>query len=262
MHRWILNNFSTEWLLFFSAAICIGIAFATQALSRRYLPRFQLTFFSDNTYFARALVTSTSILFAFTIIVLWQNLIFTKDLVTKEADAFSKIILHSKIFPSEERKRIEKAIGEYLQIVINKEWPLMREGKSSADAETAIANIDAAFEAYSPKTAFEQIFYKEVLTHFSEAYEARHARLEKVASVIPAELYAVIVLVMLLLLIAGALIKAPEAHSHKFWLLVTSTVIGVNLAIITTFDYPFSGEISVDNKPLSVGVLEGVLKKI
>jgi phosphatidylglycerophosphate synthase len=255
MHQWLLNTFSTELLVFFFIMLCIALSFSLYIFFRRYFAKYLLEYFPDNTYFARALVTSSTILFAFTIIVLWQTLLSTKHVVAQEANAFSKIVMISHAFAKEEQKNIQHAIQQYLQLTVQKEWPLMKTGKFSAAAETAINNVDIALENYSPRNAYEQIFYREALTSFSAAYEARHARLERLESVIPGSLYAIIILGIFLLLLGGALIQTKETRSHLLLMIMTSIVLGSNLAIITIFDYPFSGSISISNQPFTSGVL-------
>ena len=90
---------------------------------------------------------------------------------------------------------------------------------------------------------------------FGEAYEARHVRLEKLESIIPAPLQAIIMLDMFLLIFVGALLNPKEKRSHVMLMMVINVLIGANLAFITAFDYPFSGDISVSSKPFTLGVL-------
>jgi hypothetical protein len=251
MQIWILNNFSIWQLIVCSILLCIILSISMYVVLHRYFPAFLAKYFTGDDYFFGILVTSSSVLFAFTIIILWQTLNVAKSTVEDEANALSKMQMNSATFPIEEKKKIKNAVHIYVSTVVQEEWPLMRQGYSSPSATVALEKVYAAIESYRPTGQLDQLFYREVLESFNVVYRARHARLEKLESVIPSSLYSIILFSMFLLLLTGALLSTKEKTSHVTLLVIVSTLIGLNFALITAFNYPFAGEISVSDEPFT-----------
>lgn len=254
MQIWILNNFSIWQLIICSILFCTILSISMYVILHRYFPTFLAAYFPGNSYFFGILVTSSSVLFAFTIIILWQTLNVAKSTVEEEASALSKIRMNSATFPVEEKEKIKNAVHAYVDILVQEEWPVMRQGHFSLSATAALEKVYATIENYRPTDQLDQLFYREVLESFNVVYAARHARLEKLQSVIPPSLYSIILFSMFLLLLTGALLSAKEKGSQVTLLIIVSALIGVNFALITAFNYPFSGEISVSDEPFTAMV--------
>lgn len=256
--RFVLNNIDTSYIILLTIILTMITAVTIYYLLRKFIPNFLIekTFITEVVY--NVVLLSSTILWIFVIISLWESYLMTDDFVVKESQALSEIVMDNKIFPEKFRKEINDAVKQYITLLIHDEWPLMKEGKTSIEANEALERIYTFLEQYTPNTTIEQIFYKEIISDFARVYEFRQSRLEKIESIIPSSLFAMILMSFSAVMLAICFIKEGTKKNNMILLAFSSFMIGINLSIIVLLDYPFSGTISIGNKTLT----EGVLKKL
>lgn len=258
MRRELLNLFP-DWALFILfTTIIILFALLVYKVSRRYFPKYLIRGGLHTSNIFLDIITISTILLAFTIVVLWQFFTATKDAVNSEAAALSQIIIYSKALPPEEQQNVNKAVGKYINVVVNNEWPLMREGKYSLIAESALDGIYISIENFTPASENQHIFFQQMLNSYNEVVHDRTKRLEAVETVIPDSFFFVIVTNLFMLVAAICLIEEKDKKPELLFILFVSTLIGINLTLILIMDYPFSGEFSINSVPFTQGVLEPI----
>lgn len=256
MDRMLLNNVPT-WAIFFSLIIFI-VAFAVTVryVTKHYLPQLSLSQRDYISTYIGILRSGETIFIAFTVIVLWQTYSTTKLFVSQEANELAKIVIDSHAFAAKEKAVIEAGVKNYIQIVRQEEWPLMREGKKSANAEKAFENLFYILaQNVSPSNEKERVYYREIISNLNKAAEARRFRLEKVNSNVPTIIVVVIMLSSLSLIALLAMLQEDRFITRSLVYLV-SCILALYLSLILLLDYPFSGEISVSNQPFTEGILE------
>ena len=72
------------------------------------------------------------LLFAFVIVIAYQNFTDAQGNVSDEADALAAVVRDSGAFPQPQRDHVRAAVGVYVRAVVDEEWPRMRQGKDSA----------------------------------------------------------------------------------------------------------------------------------
>ena len=75
------------------------------------------------------------------------------------------------------REELETNLRSYVRIVVEKEWPAMAEGKSSADAWDAYNRLWQTYYRFSPQDEDERIWYSQSLTRLNQLGDQRRLRL-------------------------------------------------------------------------------------
>ncbi len=69
------------------------------------------------------------LLFAFIVVIAYQNFTDAQSNVSDEAGALAAIVRDSGAFRPAERDRVQGAVGVYARAVVSEEWPRLRQGK-------------------------------------------------------------------------------------------------------------------------------------
>ena len=102
-------------------------------LVRRFVPGVREGFDAEVSSQMLGVVASLfGLLFAFVIVIAYQNFTDAQGNVSDEADALAAVVRDSGAFPQPQRDHVRAAVGAYVRAVVDEEWPRMRQGKDSA----------------------------------------------------------------------------------------------------------------------------------
>lgn len=195
------------------------------------------------------------ILLAFIIINTWNYEQEAHRAVAKEADCLAVILNDIKSFPPEHQEQIKQAVGNYVVSVRGEEWHMMREGNESLNARNNLEKIYAATRGFQPQSNQETLFYTSLITNTNCVLESRRNRLDKVDSIIPQQLRDSIVVGSIFFALILGVIRGKDNFINLIPTLLFSGLLGFNLAIALNLDYPFSGNIAVNNSLFYQGAL-------
>ena len=256
MQRYLINHLSAgEFILVLIIAL-VSLALLTLYLVRRYFSF--LIRYENNSYlsfFLASITANYGIVLGFIIITLWQELDKVELIVMQESEQLSLLIYNALAFPVNVQDRIANGINEYIQVIINDEWPLMRWGKASEKAIPALKKLFHIIQSYSPETNIETTFYKQIVVSLNSVVEYRRERLEYIGSSLVDVLRIMLFLGIFIIILLISLIKS---HSHRlqiFAVILVSTVLSFNLGLALLLDYPLSGSISASPAPFTKGIL-------
>lgn len=195
------------------------------------------------------------VLLAFIIINTWNYLQDANNAASKEADYLALIVRNSTVFPEGAQKEIQSAVLEYTLAVRIKEWALMRDGKESPEAWSALDKLFVTIQHFQPKTKQEGFYYNSMINNLNGVLSSRRIRLNKIVSIIPPVLTYSIFWGSIFLAVLLGLIRGTDRVLNMTPILLFSGLFGFNLALALSFDYPYSGEITVSNKTFYSGAL-------
>lgn len=249
---YLLNHLTTfEYTILFVFLFCI-YSLLVYKISHRWLPKLAVDI-PGTANFYLFFIASYVFLFSFSIMLLWQTYISAKNVVLEESRSLAKIVFNSNTFTPSERDTVHQAIQNYIKVVINKEWHTMNKGYPSEEARQAFISIGTALEA-AKSDQDKNIFYQETVNDFGKAFEARIVRIAQLDSIIPNALYYMIFIILLITLTTLSL-QRKSTYSQVILLLLTSTVLGLSFSVLTAFDFPFAGTISVGPEPYTHAML-------
>ncbi len=260
MRQFMLNYIPTPIFILLIIFIIMALSFLTYKILRLYFKSYLLRKARNFTIVYQIITTGTTLLVAFLIVMLWQTFLTAKGSVNEEVGALSKMVMNSKVFPQNDQDKIRRAIKQYAQIVITQEWPLMKWGKSSREATAAMDNIYHVLESSMPQSQnqIQQVFYKEMIANYNTALESRYSRMDRLESVIPGPLFAMTAVYILILALSVCLIELQERKALAILVFFVNCVLGTDLALLVSFDYPFAGDISVSNKAFSEKLIQKI----
>jgi hypothetical protein len=191
-----------------------------------------------------------AVLLAFAVIVVWEKFNEADNIVAKEAGAAATIYRLSNGINVEQGTAISKALSDYLDAAITKDWPAMQRGKASRAATETLNNVYSAVLKYRPADNSGAILLAELLRQVDAIGEARRARLVTANGIVPG--------IVWLVLFGGAAITigftfffgAENLRAQSAMTGALSVLVFAGLLTIVAIDHPFAGQVRVGPEPL------------
>jgi hypothetical protein len=192
-----------------------------------------------------ALYVMFGVTVGFSLFLVWQQYDAAQKSAESEAATVEALYGLAGSFPEPERGRVQDLAASYARVVVEEEWPLMREGRTSPHAAELADELRESIQDFEPGTEAEQALRSEGLTQLDDLDEFRALRLLEVREGLPP--------IMWVVLIAGGVItvaftylfgmKSPWLHM----LAVAALTVIVTLIIYTiaVLDFPFNGDLRV-----------------
>ncbi len=180
-----------------------------------------------------------------------------REMTEREANALATIVLLSNHMPPGERDRIHGLAVAYADHVVNREWPMLDDGKSDPARQATALRLIESVTDFDPKTGRDQATYEKALDAVGDLWNARRYRVVTASQGFPgAEWF---------LLIAGGVItvtftyffKLDHTRVHVAMTSLVATIIALNLYMVLMFGYPYSGEVKVSSD--SFGIAEAII---
>lgn len=208
------------------------------------------------TIFANVSGTFYAVLLGFTIIALWQAITETKNLVADEATSLSSIVRFSRTFPEKDRIAILRAVKNYVDLVVNEEWPAMKEGKDSEQTWDAFNYLFATIVALEPEGQVQIIRYSELLNVADKALQTRRQRLGHIDSLVTGSMRYLLTAGAALLMFCLVLIAVGSNKMTTLLVYVVAAFLAFVFSFVVVFGYPFSGDRAVSSRPFTAGALK------
>lgn len=253
----LLNRFSTTSLILIVVGGVTAIALVAALLVRMKWPNLASSDFENLTGILRADVFALlyTIVLALVIADESGSMATASSIVSAESSALAELAVAYEAFPAPSRGALSDALHEYVHAVVEDEWPAMREAQASLRAAAALEALHAAYRGYEPQSEVEQAHYTRSVEALGEIIRERRSRLQQSQEGLSPLLRT--------LLVVGAVVFIFLAYPASVrnlpiqLLIVAATAAFVSFAYLLTMvlDYPFAGEVSVDNTPYRMGVL-------
>jgi hypothetical protein len=245
------------WLLLLAVVTAIvGLVLALVWLVRRLVPEVRDGFDAEVSSQMLGVVAALfGLLFAFVIVIAYQNYSDAQSNVEDEADALAAIVRDSAAFPRPEQERLRDAVGTYVRVVVDEEWSRMRRGKDSPHAWTAVAGMFTALQGFDPSSPQGRAFYDDSVRQLNAALVARRGRLDDAVGGLPWPLGALILVGSAVIIGYAALVGSRSYWFHAVGAGSIAVVVGFSLVVLVDLSYPFSGDLSIDPAAFRSGIL-------
>ncbi len=119
-----------------------------------------------------------AVLLGFTAIIVWERFEQAQANVEREANELADLFRNAQAFAAEDfREELETNLRSYVRLVVEKEWPAMAEGKSSADAWDAYNRLWQTYYRFKPQNEDERVWYNQSLTRLNQLGDQRRLQL-------------------------------------------------------------------------------------
>src|SRR6476620_7971508 len=110
-----------------------------------------------------------AVLLGFTAIIVWERFEEAQTNFEREANELGDLFRNAQAFAAEDfREELETNLRSYVRLVVEKEWPAMAEGKSSADAWDAYNRLWQTYYRFRPQDEDERVWYSQSLTRLNQ----------------------------------------------------------------------------------------------
>jgi hypothetical protein len=227
-------------------AVSILIAVAGLTLVQRLVPTQLRQEHNDVAGFIYAVLGVVyAVLLAFVVIAVWEDFDAARDTAEEEASELADVFRLAHQLPDPEGRRIQELARSYARVVVDEEWALMGQGRTSPRAWDLLDEMTLSLENVEVRTKAQQVLYEEGLDLINELADARNARLVEAGEGIPNILWAVLLAGGIIVVGFTYLFGLENTVAHNLMVVALALVISSVLFTIGVLEYPFSGNIRV-----------------
>lgn len=258
MDRPILNAVPIGWLFAIMVVIAAVVGVGGFLLMRRFVP--SLAENAEQRTLSSAFSITASLfafVLAFTIGQLYTNYVHAKQDDKTEANAVSQLLRIADGLPPRLGTEVKSETLVYASDVHNREWALMRTGRSDSHAWGDLDSIYATLEA-ARRAEVGDPFYSQTVSQLNALVAARQARLDDINLSIPT-VFKILLLFGALLAIYGTFYFKPFGEPLQVVMIgCAAALIAIGLLVAIELDYPYSGSVSISSAPFSASELRAL----
>ncbi len=233
-------------VFFILVAFTVVVSFACIFINKKFI--YRKLRYRDN-----AAISSISaligiiygVLVGFLCLYLITNQDHASQAVQHEANALENIYLQSTWMQQPSRDVLRQDLLNYVNEVINKEWPIMSSFKKIGLAgDRIILKILDDIKKFEPKSNSENIVFDNLSRSVNDLSNARHERILMSYSALAPELWEVVLLGTVLIIAINYAFRV-NFYLHLFSTFAFAIMAASMLFLLVTLDTPFQGEFAV-----------------
>jgi hypothetical protein len=187
-----------------------------------------------------ALYVMFGVAIGFSLYLVWQQYDAAQKVAESEAANVEALYRLAGSFPEPERGQIQDLATSYTRVVVEEEWPLMAQGRTSPRAEALLAELQGSIQDIEPGTEAEQALLSEGLTQVGELNERRALRLLEVREGFPPILWVVLVVGGVITVAFTYLFGMETLWLHRLAVAALTVVVSLILYTVSVLEYPFN----------------------
>src|SRR5918998_2746004 len=182
-----------------------------------------------------------AVLLGFVTIAVWEDFEMARGTAESEANELAELFWLAHEFPEPEGERLEELARSYAEVVIDEEWPLMEQGRSSPRAWALTEEMRSSIYDFDPDTGTERVLYDRGLMLVHDLVDQRRLRLLEAEAGIPRVLWVVLVVGGIIVVGFGYLFGLENTRSHRLIIAALAAMIAPVTSTIYALDHPFAG---------------------
>ena len=236
-----------SWLLLFVAiAVAGGLTAAGQLAVRRAFPRVDFADFNAVSGIVLGVVGALfAVTVAFIIAIVWQEFDATSQRSGREVGAALDLWHVSRGLREPAGGQLRRELVGYADLLVNDEWPKMRNGESSQNAESLLTRTYEDVARFRPANAGEANAQAMALQYLGTLHDARHQRLDDNTSGIAAFDWSILLIGAVVVVGLCYLIGMSNFRTQLVMTATVGAMIAAMFVLIFELDQPFRGDLSV-----------------
>jgi multisubunit Na+/H+ antiporter MnhB subunit len=162
-----------------------------------------------------------------------------------EANGIGNIYRLARGLQTEDRKRIRGLCREYVDYVIDEEWPLMARQQLGKNASERYAKLWDATVSITPTNDRESNVQSAILDSMDDVGDDRRARAVVCMRPLPVLLWAVITCGSLITIAFTYLFTQHMGQLHWMMTFLVAISLGLNVWLLAAYSTPFSGDLAL-----------------
>lgn len=192
------------------------------------------------------LFSIVGLILGFVLVNCWDDMKLAKlDLVNET----QKLVVISRLveqFPPEDSQSVRRALVEYIELAIDKEWPVMVQGKPESFTRPAVRQLYSILSRMEANTPTQTEAYASVLSTLDSVVELRNQRLWLAAGTLPEVMWWVVLLGSTLSMTVLTLFPPAAPGNYPSLITLFALMFSMLVYVIVILQYPYSGQLRVE----------------
>lgn len=186
-----------------------------------------------------------AVLLGLMVVAVWEQWEAAKHTVDEEASSLAEIFWIADRLPGSDGRRVQELARSYARVVVDEEWPLMEQQKSSPRAWGLLDDLRANLQDFQPSNPQQQVLYEQSLERMRDLANARRDRLLEADQGLPIILWVVLVTGGVIVIGFMYLFGMDSTVIHLLMVASLALVIALVLFTVASLNYPFRGDIRI-----------------
>jgi Protein of unknown function (DUF4239) len=228
--------------------ICVSVALAVGGLIlvQRSVPIATRSKHNDVAGFIYAVLGVVyAVLLGLMVVAVWEEWNQAAHTADDEASALAEVFWMAARLPESRGHHTQELARSYAREVIDNEWTLMEQEKSSPKAWDLLDDLRASLQTFDPTTPEEQVVYEQGFERMRDLADARRDRLLEANQGLPAILWVVLVTGGIVVVSFTYLFGLDSTMIHLLMVASLALVISLVLFTVAALNFPFKGDITV-----------------
>jgi len=175
-----------------------------------------------------------------------------EEIASAEANSLSSIVFDSAGLPADLGARVRDEVDAYIETVVKKEWPSQRafhmEESNFGEGWSELRQIGRDLASFEPENMGQATVKAEMVRGINDTLNARSARLLAANAHLPDATWQMMICGLVLVMVYIYLFGPHSFKIHMVVTALTMVAIGLVFSLIIALDYPFRGDLSVDDE--------------
>jgi len=171
---------------------------------------------------------------------------FARETVQQESSAIGNVFRTCDGLPAANRERIQKLCGEYCKVVIEDEWPKLKDKKTSRKAWDVYRTLWKECVTYQPVTPQQTNCHASLMSDMSEVGDSRRIRADALHNGMAPVLWAVLIVGGVATIVFTYFFTPNNLKIQVIMVSIVSLVICLNIFLLASYDDPFSGDVMIN----------------
>jgi Na+/proline symporter len=188
---------------------------------------------------------SYAVLLGLMLIAVWEQWNAAQDVASDEANELAGIFWFAHALPQPEGRHVQELARSYAEVVVNKEWPAMEQGRSSPKAWATLDELRGTILGLNPPTGAQQVRYNQVLEQLHGLGDARRERLLAASEGVPTILWVVLIGGGVITIAFTYLFGLDNTTVHTLMVASLALIIALSLFTVAALNHPFKGDVRI-----------------
>jgi hypothetical protein len=188
---------------------------------------------------------SYAVLLGLMLIAVWEQWNAAQDVASDEANELAGIFWFAHALPQPEGRHIQELARSYAEVVVEEEWPLMEQGRSSPKAWDTLDELRGAILGLNSPTGAQQVPYNQVLEQLHALGDARRERLLAASEGLATILWVVLIGGGVITIAFTYLFGLDNTVVHTLMVAALAMILSLSLFTVAALDYPFKGDVRI-----------------
>jgi hypothetical protein len=188
---------------------------------------------------------SYAVLLGLMLIAVWEQWNAAQDVASDEANELAGIFWFAHALPQPEGRHIQELARSYAEVVVEEEWPLMEQGRSSPKAWDTLDELRGTILGLDPPTGAQLVRYNQVLEQLHALGDARRERLLAASEGLATILWVVLIGGGVITIAFTYLFGLENTVVHTLMVAALAMILSSSLFTVAALDYPFKGDVRI-----------------